>query len=141
MPPLTVASFATMMQSRPLTVPMPVTIPALGDAFSYIPYRRKRGELEECAPRIDQPRDAFARGQLVARTMTLGCLGTAAGLRFIETLAQLAYQRVHRRGILIEGRLPRVDVGLQQTSFSSSLQARRRGDRYAPKDNARHHFG
>ena len=67
MPPFTVASFATMTQRWPLTVPMPVMSPAAGTGSSYTLARGERRELEERRVRVEQARDALARQELAAR--------------------------------------------------------------------------
>ena len=49
---------------------------------------RERREFEKIGTRIDQPLDPLARGELVALAMFGGRLGSAAGVRGRETLAQ-----------------------------------------------------
>ena len=67
MPPLTVASLATIITSRPDTRPMPVTMPRAGASSSYMSDAAS-GDTRGTASRIEQPRDPLAHGQLALRS-------------------------------------------------------------------------
>ena len=54
MPPFTVGSFATITHSRPLTRPMPVTMPAPGDVAAVHAVGGELRELEEGLPGVEQ---------------------------------------------------------------------------------------
>ena len=111
MPPLTVASLATMSTSRPETRPMPVTIPAAGRFVVVDVPRGKRRELEKGGARIEQLVDAFAHRQFALRAMPFDVFGAAALARDGLALAQLAHQLLHPGAVGAEGLRRGVDVG------------------------------
>ena len=100
MPPLTVASLATITTSRPRDAPMPVTMPAPGRVAVVEAVGGQRRELEERRARIEQAVDALADRQLALLAVACVRGWTAAGLRHREPLAQLGDQRGHARRVL-----------------------------------------
>ena len=58
-----------MTHSRPLTRPMPVTMPGAGDVAAVQAVRGELRELQERAAGVQQHPDALARGQLAGRAV------------------------------------------------------------------------
>ena len=97
MPPLTVASFATITHSWPSTTPTPVTMPGGGRLAVVDVPGRQRAQLEEGGARVDEPVDPLARGQLPARAVPLDGALAAPGRHLRGALAQLRDQLFHLR--------------------------------------------
>ena len=96
MPPLTVASFATITHSRPSTTPIPVTMPAPGRlSVVHLPGRERR-QLEERRVRVAEPVDPLACGQLPASAVALERrVAAAAARRAAVRSLQLLDERRH----------------------------------------------
>ena len=73
-PPLTVASLATIITSRPDTRPMPVTMPAAGASLSYRSQAASARQLEERRVGVEQLRDALAHRQFALLPVALDVL-------------------------------------------------------------------
>ena len=113
-PPLTVASLATITHSRPSTTPIPVTIPADGAWPSYSVPGGERRELEERGVRVDEPVDPLARGQLPARAVALDRALAAAARDQGRALAQLGDERAHPLAPAREEVAVSLDLGGQE---------------------------
>ena len=100
-PAFTVASFTISMTSRPCTRARPVTTPAgrrAAPLFIHAP-RHVRAQLEELGARIDQQRNALARGQAALLVLRLDGLLAAALLDDLFFIADLGDQVGH--GLLV----------------------------------------
>ena len=84
MPPLTVASLATMSTSRPETRPMPVTMPAPGASSSYMPQAASGESSRNGEPGSMQPFDPLSDRKLSLLAVTLEVLLAAALARPVE---------------------------------------------------------
>ena len=115
MPPFTVASLATMTQSRPQTRPTPVIDPAAGTSSAIQPVRGELREFEERRARIDQRRDPIARQQFAAREVALARLRAAALARSCATCARRsATRRLHGGSVEGEVLTLRRDGGVEK---------------------------
>ena len=94
-PPLTVASLATITHSWPSTTPMPGDDSRRrGLSLVHVP-RGQGAELEERAARIEQPVDSLPRGQLAARAVPFECLVASTARDERGPLAHLGDERLH----------------------------------------------
>ena len=105
MPPLTVASLATISTSRPETRPMPVTMPAAGASSSYMSAGGERRELEERRAR-DRAADRCARGPAAcpARDDAGGTSAPPPSRARARPLAQLGDELLHAVAVGLERR-------------------------------------
>ena len=87
MPPLTVASLATITHCVPEIVPIPVTRPAAGASSPYIPVAASAESSRNGVPGVDEPVDAVARGELAALAMAVHRHGSAAAAHAREMRA------------------------------------------------------
>jgi len=88
------------------------------------------GELQEGAPRVDEPVDPLAGGELAARAMALECLLAAAARHLRRALAQLGDEALHP--FAPRGELVRAPLGLRgehghRVSLTGSAEDQRWG--------------
>ena len=158
MPPFTVASLATITHSRPLTTPIPVTIPAAGRFVVVEAVGREGAQLEERRLGVEQPLDPLAGEELPARRrftpprrLRRAPPRPSAGeevrderLHALPVRAELRSGRVgsrleNRHGASTEGSLAR--SSLRPAQHSPSRAPSRRGRLGAPRGPGEFVFG
>ena len=121
MPPLTVASLATISTSRPETRPTPVTMPAAGRLVVVEIPGRERRQLEERRPRVEQLVDPLADRQLALLAVALEVFRPASLAHRRRPRPQLGHERGHPLLIGAELLRVRVDVRLDDVHVRRGL--------------------
>ena len=151
MPPLTVASLATIATSRPPTTPMPVTIPADGASPSYMSQAASGDSSRNGEPGSTR-RSMRSRASSLPRAGVAGHrLVAAAALDAGQPLAQLGHEREVRLAIGVERGGPRgfgedghrrpLASGIRAVSSAAGREESEMGDEgfYGPEQAGIHH--